>query len=109
MRYIPSCLTGFEICDNVGLLHQQQGAIKHLGRFLSDADIPLCAQKQFANGSDWKFVLEQVLNLKGLGWLYQQAAFLYAMYGIVGLSILWFAIKGPEPFKRRHADDIYKE
>lgn len=51
----------------------------------------------------------QVLNLKGLGWLYRQSFFLYAMFGIVGLSLLWFCIKGPEPFRRRKPEDIYNE
>jgi hypothetical protein len=51
----------------------------------------------------------QLLNLRGLGWIYRQSIFLYMMYGIVGLSFAFFAIKGPEPFKRRKAEDIYKE
>lgn len=51
----------------------------------------------------------QLLNLKGLGWIYQQSIFMYMMYGIVGLSFAFFAIKGPEPFKRRKAEDIYKD
>lgn len=51
----------------------------------------------------------QVLNLKGLGWLYRQSFFLYAMFGIAGLSLIWFCIKGPEPFRRRKPEDIYDE
>jgi len=31
------------------------------------------------------------------------------MFGIVGLSLLWFCIKGPEPFRRRKPEDIYNE
>lgn len=50
----------------------------------------------------------QLLNLRGLGWIYRQSIFLYIMYGIVGLSFAFFAIKGPEPFKRQKAEDIYK-
>jgi hypothetical protein len=52
--------------------------------------------------------LVQLLNLRGLGWIYRQSIFLYIMYGIVGLSFALFAIKGPEPFKRQKPEDVYK-
>lgn len=51
----------------------------------------------------------QVLNLQGLGWLYRQSFFLYCLFGVVGLSIVWFCVKGPEPFKRRTDADAWKE
>lgn len=57
----------------------------------------------------YQIFTNQVLNLKGLGWIYRQAIFLYMMYSIVGLSLIWFCIKGPEPFKRRKPEDIYKD
>ena len=52
--------------------------------------------------------LVQLLNLRGLGWIYRQSIFLYIMYGIVGLSFAFFAIKGPEPFKRQKPEDVYE-
>ena len=51
----------------------------------------------------------QVVNIQGLGWLYRTNIFFYCMFGFIGLSILWFSIKGPEPFKRRGKFDAYAE
>ena len=50
----------------------------------------------------------QLLNLWGLSWLYRQSLFLYGMFGFVGLSVIWFSIKGPEPWRRSSEEDAYK-
>ena len=51
----------------------------------------------------------QLLNLKGLSWLYRVSIFLYIMFGFVGLATLWFSIKGPEPWRRKSDEDAYKD
>jgi LMBR1 domain-containing protein 1 len=45
--------------------------------------------------------------LKGLRYIYQFNIFLYMMMGIMGLSILIMAIKGPGKWKRAKREDAY--
>ena len=51
----------------------------------------------------------QLLNLKGLSWLYRVSIFLYIMFAFVGLAVVYFSIKGPEPWRRRTDEDAYKD
>lgn len=50
----------------------------------------------------------QLLNLRGLSWLYRVSIFLYIMFGFVGLAIIWFSVRGPEPYRRDNDEDAYK-
>jgi LMBR1 domain-containing protein 1 len=47
------------------------------------------------------------MYLRGLRFIYQFNVFLYALMGIMGLSILCMAIKGPGKWKRATKQDTY--
>jgi hypothetical protein len=49
----------------------------------------------------------QVMFLKGLRYIYQFNIFLYMMMSIMGISILFMAIKGPGKWKRKKREDAY--
>ncbi len=51
----------------------------------------------------------QMLSLQGIKYLYTTHVFIYCMFGFVGLTIVYLAVRGPDRWKRRKLEDVYAD
>ena len=51
----------------------------------------------------------QMLSLQGIRYLYSTHVFIYALFGFVGITIVYLAVRGPDRWKRRKLEDIYAD
>ncbi|KAK9833219.1 hypothetical protein WJX74_010732 [Apatococcus lobatus] len=76
------------------------------------AAILFCAQafSLYANSTAIQEIFgNQMLSLQGIKYLYSTHVFIYCMFGFVGLTIVYLAVRGPDRWKRRKLEDVYAD
>lgn len=69
------------------------------------------ASAAFALYADDSVILDvfgnQLTTLQGLGWVYQNNIFIYIWLGIIGITLIYLVVRGPDRWKRRKPEDAY--
>lgn len=81
-----------------------------LAMLATTASIQFCTQafQLYADGTAILNVFgSQVTNLRGLGWVYNHNLFIYILLGVMGVSFVYFCVRGPDRWKRRKPEDAY--